>query len=95
MEVDEESQLHVLLVTEDEANKKIAREENIPAYGVKEYIKQFSGQPDLVDNVSADVQGLKISKDDFQEYPAHKPLTEIQHGIKHRTLFQGKYTTSR
>ncbi|XP_072940126.1 exosome complex exonuclease RRP44 [Epargyreus clarus] len=83
----------VILLTDDESNRKIAQEEGIICCSVKDYIENVTGFPGLVDKLSKNVMPESCSKDAL--YPAHLTPAQIQTGIKNEKLHQGTFHASR
>ncbi|KAI4469625.1 ribonuclease [Holotrichia oblita] len=82
-----------VLLTEDKNNRRIAQEENIPAYSIVEYVQNLTGNENLID---------KLAKKEFQEkfnaadiFPPHLTIVEIDKGIKESRLHQGTFRASR
>ncbi|CAB1443589.1 unnamed protein product [Pleuronectes platessa] len=87
--------LKVVLLTNDQDNKRKAEEIGLLAYKCEEYIKSLIANPELVDR-------LALSNDDKNEitnsrvlFPEHLPLSRIQAGIKSGAFLQGTFRASR
>ncbi|XP_035027887.1 exosome complex exonuclease RRP44 [Hippoglossus stenolepis] len=87
--------LKVVLLTNDQDNKRKAEESGLLAYKCEEYIKSLIANPELVDR-------LALSNDDKNEitnsrviFPEHLPLSRIQAGIKSGAFLQGTFRASR
>ncbi|XP_062866616.1 exosome complex exonuclease RRP44 [Trichomycterus rosablanca] len=85
------TELKVVLITNDRANKEKAEQNGVLAYRCEEYIKSLVGNPELVDR-------LALTSDDQNEitgskllFPEHLPLSKIQAGIKSGTFLQGTF----
>ncbi|XP_060801952.1 exosome complex exonuclease RRP44 [Amyelois transitella] len=83
----------IILLTDDENNRKIAQEEGIVCCSVKDYIENVSGFPGLVDKLSKNVIPESCSKDAL--YPAHLTPSQVHTGIRSGKLHQGTFHASR
>ncbi|XP_063824089.1 exosome complex exonuclease RRP44 [Ostrinia nubilalis] len=83
----------IVLLTDDESNRKIAQEEGIVCCSVKDYIENVNGFVGLVDKLSKNVIPESCSKDAL--YPAHLTPTQIHTGIRNGKLYQGTFHASR
>ncbi|CAK1598616.1 unnamed protein product [Parnassius mnemosyne] len=83
----------IVLLTDDENNRKIAQEEGIVCCSVKDYIENVNGFVGLVDKLSKNVIPESCSKDAL--YPAHLTPTQIHTGIRNGKLYQGTFHASR
>ncbi|XP_063619441.1 exosome complex exonuclease RRP44 [Cydia splendana] len=83
----------IVLLTDDENNRKVAQEEGILCCSVKDYIENVNGFPGLVDKLSKNVIPESCAKDAL--YPAHLTLGQIRTDIKHGKLYQGTFHASR
>ncbi|KAL0882243.1 hypothetical protein ABMA27_000778 [Loxostege sticticalis] len=83
----------IVLLTDDEGNRKIAQEEGIVCCSVKDYIENVNGFVGLIDKLSKNVIPESCSKDAL--YPAHLTPTQIHSGIRNGKLFQGTFHASR
>ncbi|KAJ0178909.1 hypothetical protein K1T71_005684 [Dendrolimus kikuchii] len=83
----------VVLLTDDENNRKIAQDEGIICCSVKDYVENVNGFPGLVDKLSKNVIPENCSKDAL--YPAHLTPTQIHAGIRNGKLYQGIFHASR
>ena len=89
----------IILVTNDRANKSIARKEGIDAVSIEEYIEQHVNKfPELGDLVAApnDEESSASSSRRGSNgnkrnaiYQTHKPMSELAAGIKTGKYFQG------
>ena len=93
----------VVLVTNDRNNKEKAREDDIEAFTIHEYVKSMKNRPSLLDvlvscsseavgGMAEEGSGAMKSKVVF---PEHLPLTSIQIGIKNGRYQQGVFQGSR
>ncbi|KAG7307928.1 hypothetical protein JYU34_006544 [Plutella xylostella] len=83
----------VVLLTDDENNRKLAQEEGIVCSTVKDYIENVTGFVGLVDKLSKNVIPETCSKDAL--YPAHLTPSAIQAGIRNGKMYQGTFHASR
>ncbi|XP_032512686.2 exosome complex exonuclease RRP44 [Danaus plexippus] len=83
----------IILLTDDENNRKIAQKEGIVCCTVKEYVENITGYPGLVDKLSKNVIPEACSKDAL--YPAHLTPSQIHSGIRGGKLYQGTFHASR
>ncbi|CAG4919042.1 unnamed protein product [Colias eurytheme] len=83
----------IVLLTDDENNRKLAQEEGIVCCSVKDYIENVNGFPGLVDKLSKNVMPESVSKDAL--YPAHFTPSQIHSGIRNGKLYQGTFYASR
>lgn len=83
----------IILVTDDENNRKLAQEDGIICCSIKDYIENVSGFVGLVDKLSKNVMPETCSKDAL--YPAHLTPSQIHEGIRCGQLYQGTYHASR
>ncbi|CAH2991712.1 unnamed protein product [Chilo suppressalis] len=83
----------IVLLTDDENNRKIAQEEGIVCCSVKDYIENVNGFVGLIDKLSKNVIPETCSKDAL--YPAHFTPTQIHTGIRNGKLYQGTFHASR
>ncbi|XP_045447025.1 exosome complex exonuclease RRP44 [Melitaea cinxia] len=83
----------IVLISDDENNRKLAHEEGIVACSVKDYIENVNGYAGLVDKLSKNVIPESVSKDAL--YPAHLTPTQIHTGIRSGKLHQGTFHASR
>ncbi|CAK1545869.1 unnamed protein product [Leptosia nina] len=85
--------LQVVLLTDDETNRKLAQEESIVCCSVKDYIENTNGFPGLIDKLSKNVMPESSSKDAL--YPPHLTPSQIHTGIRNGKLHQGTFYASR
>ncbi|XP_026755514.2 exosome complex exonuclease RRP44 [Galleria mellonella] len=83
----------IVLITDDEKNRKMAQEEGITCCSVKDYVENVNGFVGLVDKLSKNVIPESCSKDAL--YPAHLTPAEIHSGIRNGKLHQGTFHASR
>ncbi|CAH2105368.1 unnamed protein product [Euphydryas editha] len=83
----------IVLLSDDENNRKLAQEEGIVACSVKDYIENVNGYAGLTDKLSKNVIPESCSKDAL--YPAHLTPTQIHAGIRNGKLHQGTFHASR
>ncbi|XP_045765418.1 exosome complex exonuclease RRP44 isoform X2 [Maniola jurtina] len=83
----------IVLMTDDENNRKIAQEEGIVCCSVKDYIENVNGFVGLVDKLSKNVIPESCTKDAL--YPAHLTPSQIHAGIRNGKLHQGTFHASR
>ncbi|KAM3967167.1 exosome complex exonuclease RRP44-like protein Dis3 [Aphomia sociella] len=83
----------IVLVTDDENNRKIAQEEGIVCCSIKDYIENVNGFVGLVDKLSKNIIPESCSKDAL--YPAHLTPAEVHNGIRNGRLHQGTFHASR
>ncbi|KPJ02851.1 Exosome complex exonuclease RRP44 [Papilio xuthus] len=83
----------IVLLTDDENNRKIAQEEGIVCCSVKDYIENVNGYVGLIDKLSKNVIPESCSKDAL--YPAHLTPSQVHAGIRNGKLYQGTFYASR
>ncbi|XP_068631124.1 exosome complex exonuclease RRP44 isoform X2 [Battus philenor] len=83
----------IVLLTDDEKNRKLAQEEGIVCCSVKDYVENINGFVGLVDKLSKNVIPESCSKDAL--YPAHLTPSQIHTGIRNGKLYQGTFHASR
>ncbi|KAJ2952091.1 hypothetical protein O0L34_g4361 [Tuta absoluta] len=83
----------IVLLSDDENNRKLAIEEGIICCTVKDYIENVNGFPGLVDKLSKNVIPETCSRDAL--YPAHMTPTQVHGGIRTGKLHQGTFHASR
>ncbi|XP_075971510.1 exosome complex exonuclease RRP44-like protein Dis3 [Anticarsia gemmatalis] len=83
----------VVLLTDDENNRKLAQEQGIVCCTVKDYIENVTGFVGLTDKLSKNVMPESCSKDAL--YPAHLTPTQVHAGIRSGKLHQGAFHASR
>lgn len=95
------------MMSDDQANLKLAREKGILAYTCREYISSLKNKPELIDRLAAKeapVEGGEITEQLVTDttrkskhiiYPEHLKLSEIQSGIKAGRFYQGAFQSSR
>ena len=85
----------IVLITNDRANKQIAKKEGIEAVSIEEYISSHVDlYPELGDLVAAadDTNSRNASKDNGRRsaiYQPHQPMSELAAGIKTGRYYQG------
>ena len=91
-----------MLLSDDQANVKLAREKGLLAYTCREYVTSLKNKPELIDRLAAKEvpEGAEISeqlvtdstrKNKHIIFPEHLKLSEIQSGIKSGRFFQGNF----
>ena len=102
------SAVKTVLLSDDVANVRLARERGLLATSCREYVESLN-KPELVDRIAAkeekssDINGEKDEKqvtDSTRKnkhiiFPEHMRLVDIQTGLKAGRLFQGAYQSSR
>ncbi|KAJ8727450.1 hypothetical protein PYW07_001569 [Mythimna separata] len=83
----------IVLLTDDENNRKIAVEEGIVCCTAKDYVENVTGAIGLIDKLSKNVIPETCSRDAL--YPAHLTPSQIHEGIRNGKLYQGTYRASR
>ncbi|XP_013138952.1 PREDICTED: exosome complex exonuclease RRP44 [Papilio polytes] len=83
----------IVLLTDDENNRKIAQDEGIVCCSVKDYIENVNGFVGLIDKLSKNVMPESCSKDAL--YPAHLTPSQVHAGIRNGKLYQGTFYASR
>ncbi|GBP37964.1 Exosome complex exonuclease RRP44 [Eumeta japonica] len=83
----------IVLLTDDENNRKLAQEEGIICCSVKDYIENVNGFVGLVDKLSKNIAPESCSKDAL--YPAYLTPSQIHAGIRAGKLYQGTFRASR
>ena len=95
--------IDIVLITDDNENKRRAVEEKVLAATCHEYVESLN-QPELMDRIAAkEDQSEVISEKSlknaakFKEiiFPEHLRLSEIQQGLKSGRLIQGTFQVSR
>lgn len=83
----------IILITDDEKNRKFAQEEGIICCSAQDYVENVNGFPGLSDKLSKNVIPESCSKDAL--YTAHLTPSQIQFGLKNNSLHQGVFYASR
>ncbi|XP_041971274.1 exosome complex exonuclease RRP44 [Aricia agestis] len=83
----------IILLTDDENNRKLAQEEGITCCSVKEYVENIKGFVGLADKLSKNVMPESCSKNAL--YPAHLTPSQIHNGIRNGTIYQATFHASR
>ncbi|PZC85547.1 hypothetical protein B5X24_HaOG216655 [Helicoverpa armigera] len=83
----------IVLITDDEINRKIAQEEGIICCSIKDYVENISSVIGLADKLSKNVIPETCSKDAL--YPAHLTPSQVHEGIRSGKLHQGTFRASR
>ncbi|KAI5637391.1 RNB domain-containing protein [Phthorimaea operculella] len=83
----------IVLLSDDENNRKLAIEEGIICCTVKDYIENVNGFPGLVDKLSKNIIPESCSRDAL--YPAHLTPAQVHSGIRAGKLHQGTFHASR
>lgn len=87
-----ESNIKVLLITGDKANKQLATEENILSYTIHEYIDLLPNCDELKDMLPATESFDKTVNE--IKYPEYYSSARLMGGIKNGSLYQGSITVS-
>lgn len=87
------SKMHVVLLTDDKQNLEKARAEGITCSNVTDYINGLKDCPQLQDKLSA--KGFSGMDKKAAIYPPHLTVSEIHEGIKSGKLLQGSFQASR
>ncbi|XP_075419097.1 exosome complex exonuclease RRP44 [Tenrec ecaudatus] len=91
----EDSQLQVILITNDRKNKEKALEEGIPAFTCEEYVKSLTANPELIDRLACLSEEGKEIESGRIIFSEHLPLSKLQQGIKSGAYLQGTFRASR
>lgn len=93
--------MRIVLLSDDLANVRIAREKGIVAYTCREYVSSLTSKPELIDRLAAKESkegGAEINEQQVTDltrknktiiFPEHLKLSEIQAGIKAGKFYQG------
>ncbi|CAF0928716.1 unnamed protein product [Adineta steineri] len=91
-------QIPIVLLTDDIANRDLARQEGLLAFSLKEYVTTFN-RPELLDRLVLKEESFDLEKDIGKRkeiiFPEHVPLSEVQRGIKSGRYLQGTFQASR
>lgn len=85
--------IKVVLLTDDNDNRKKAELEGIAAFSVRDYVKSLVDTPFLQDKLSLKEYGSDHNNNPV--YPPHLTLVQIHDGIKNGKLYQGSFLASR
>ncbi|KAJ3105535.1 aconitate hydratase [Phlyctochytrium planicorne] len=83
----------VIMLSDDEANRKYAKQEDLLTASVKEYVESISAFPELADMVVLPEDDGADNMKSF-EYPEHLTLSQILAGIKSGAFLQGTLSIS-
>jgi exosome complex exonuclease DIS3/RRP44 len=93
--------MRIVLLSDDLANVRIAREKGIVAYTCREYVSSLTSKPELIDRLAAKESkegSAEISEQQVTDltrknktiiFPEHLKLSEVQAGIKAGKFYQG------
>ncbi|CAF4633958.1 unnamed protein product, partial [Rotaria sp. Silwood1] len=88
----------IVLLTDDIANRDLARQEGLIAFSLKEYISTFN-RPELLDRLVLKEESFDLEKDLGKRkeiiFPEHVSVSEVQRGIKSGKYLQGTFQASR
>ncbi|CAF2585119.1 unnamed protein product [Rotaria sp. Silwood2] len=88
----------MVLLTDDIANRDLARQEGLIAFSLKEYISTFN-RPELLDRLVLKEESFDLEKDLGKRkeiiFPEHVSVSEVQRGIKSGKYLQGTFQASR
>ncbi|CAF0750699.1 unnamed protein product [Rotaria sordida] len=91
-------QISIVLLTDDIANRDLARQEGLIAFSLKEYISTFN-RPELLDRLVLKEESFDLEKDLGKRkeiiFPEHVSVSEVQRGIKSGKYLQGTFQASR
>ncbi|CAF2406785.1 unnamed protein product [Rotaria sp. Silwood2] len=91
-------QISMVLLTDDIANRDLARQEGLIAFSLKEYISTFN-RPELLDRLVLKEESFDLEKDLGKRkeiiFPEHVSVSEVQRGIKSGKYLQGTFQASR
>ncbi|CAF0742470.1 unnamed protein product [Rotaria sp. Silwood1] len=91
-------QIAIVLLTDDIANRDLARQEGLIAFSLKEYISTFN-RPELLDRLVLKEESFDLEKDLGKRkeiiFPEHVSVSEVQRGIKSGKYLQGTFQASR
>ncbi|CAB3236838.1 unnamed protein product [Arctia plantaginis] len=83
----------IVLLTDDEKNRKLAQENGIVCCSVKDYIENVTGFVGLTDKLAKNVAPESCTRDAL--YPAHLTPAQVHDGIRNGKLHQGAFHASR
>ncbi|KAL4234603.1 exosome catalytic subunit dis3 [Mactra antiquata] len=89
-----ESEIDIVLLTNDADNRTKAKEKGLTSFTIHEYVKGLKDNGTLLDKLAHVGTGLVHEKDKVQ-FPEHLPLNEILRGIKSGKYLQGSFIASR
>ena len=92
------------MLSDDNENRRLAKEQKIPAASCREYVESLN-KPELLDRIAAkDSTSAEISEKQVTDlsrknkqiiFPEHMRLADVQSGLKSGRLFQGAFQASR
>lgn len=82
--------IKVVLLTDDNDNRKKAELESITAFSVRDYVKSLVDTPFLQDKLCLKEYGSEQTSNPL--CPPHLTLVQIHDGIKNGKLYQGKFS---
>ena len=85
----------VVLITNDNENRRKAMASGIQAYTVLEYVQSLSNAPHLLDRLAQDDDTDNDLTANKKLFPEHQGLSIIQTGLKSRKYLQGTFQASR
>ncbi|CAF0730016.1 unnamed protein product [Didymodactylos carnosus] len=92
------SNMSIILLTDDMANRDLARADGLHAFTLKEYIQSLN-RPELLDRLVLKEESFDLEKNIGKRkeiiFPEHITLSEIQRGLKSGKYLQGTYQASR
>lgn len=88
-----DTQLRVILLTDDKKNLETARAEGILCSTVGDYVRGLDKYPTLQDKLS--VKGFASQDNKEAIFPPHLTVNDIHKGIKNGKLVQGTFAASR
>lgn len=88
-----DTQLRVILLTDDKKNLETARAEGILCSTVGDYVRGLDKYPTLQDKLS--VKGFSSQDNKEAIFPPHLTVNDIHEGIKNGKLVQGTFAASR
>lgn len=91
----EKRNITMVLLTNDEANRKIAKAEGLTSMSLHEYVSRLPDADRLLDMISevADESVLRAAPEELL-YPEYYPSSKIATGLKAGTLHQGVFNVS-
>ncbi|KAL5022343.1 hypothetical protein ScPMuIL_001498 [Solemya velum] len=90
----EQSDVKVVLLTNDAENRKKAVDEGLTAFTIQNYVKELKGCSQLLDRLAMADTNVPLTNSRIQ-FPEHLPLSVIQKGIKTGRYLQGSFLASR
>lgn len=85
----------IILLTNDQDNRKKSKSENIIAFSLREYVAQLENADKLLDMVSQGLENYEVRSTQGELfYPEYYTMSKMMTGIKAGTLYQGVFHVS-